>query len=102
MDQATPPRLDELNRQWVDSQVFLDFWRPDWKTTFTPLYASTPHWQRLWCAGRGRPGQESFLRGDLLCQMGLYSDRLCVPCPKARIEILTRLHGLGRVPHRRN
>ena len=43
-------------------------------------------------AGQGRPNNGFFARVALLFKSGFAADRLCVSCPEARIEIITRLH----------
>ena len=92
LDPATPAWLSQLQNEWVNPKQFLDLWRTDWATTFAPLYSATRKWQRLWRQGQGRPQQGCFVRGNLLYRVGHYSDRLCVPCPAAQIEILKTLH----------
>ena len=90
-DPATPVWLEQFQNEWVDPTAFLDLRRPDWKATFKPLYVAGS-WQRLWRDGKGRPRQGYFVRGDIFFKVGFYSDRMCVPCPAARVEILRRLH----------
>jgi len=97
-DPVTPAWLEQLQSEWVDPTVFLDLWRPDWEVTFKPLYV-TGCWQRLWRAGKGCPRQGYFVRENLLFKVGSYSDRLCVPCPEARVEILRRLHDSALAGH---
>ena len=63
------------------------------------MYNSTARWQRLWRNGRGLPLQGYFVRDGLLFKSGFYSDRLCVPCPTARIEILRKLHDSALAGH---
>jgi len=47
-DPDTPAWLSRLQDEWVNLKGFLYLWRPDWKTTFAPLYSATRKWQRLW------------------------------------------------------
>ena len=54
------------------------------------MYAASPKCQRVWRNGVGLPRQGFFVRDKLLFKTGFCSDRLCVPCPKARLEILKK------------
>ena len=83
----------------VNPTAFLDLWRDLLKTSLAPLYEETPKWQRLWRNGQGTPLRGFFVRGGLLFRTGCYCDRLCVPCPEARVEILKGLHGSALAGH---
>ena len=95
----TPPWLARLHEEWVSPTEFHTLWQPRWKETSSPLYAATPKWQRLWRNGAGRPHQGFFVRDNLLFKVGFFTDRLCVPCPDARIEILRQLHDSAMAGH---
>jgi len=94
-----PGGLSSEPDEWVSPQEYLDLWRPNWTETFSPLCAAVERWQRLRRHGNGRPRQGYFVRGGLLFKIGFYSDRLCVPCPKARVVILRQLHDSALAGH---
>jgi hypothetical protein len=98
-EQATPPWIADLQREWVDPTEYLALWNPDWAQTFEPLYASTRKWQRVWRQGKGRPHKGWHVRGNLLYRTGIKGDRLCVPCPDAQIAILKLLHDSSMAGH---
>ena len=99
VDPATPPWLAQLQDEWTKPTKFQDLWRDNWKTDFAALYAVTPQWQRLWRHGQGLPQRGYFVRGGLMFKIGCYCDRLCVPCPGTRIEILRSLHDCALAGH---
>jgi hypothetical protein len=96
---VSPPWLEQLQIEWVDPLEFLDLWQPDWKKTFAPMNAAPPKWQRVWRNGIGLPRQGYCVRDKLLFKTGFYSDRLWVPCPKANLEILKKLHDSALAGH---
>jgi hypothetical protein len=98
-DPVSPAWLEQLQDEGVCPTQFLDLWQPDWNKTFAPLYAASPKWQRVWRNGIGLPRQGYFVRGKLLYKTGFYSDRLCVPCPEARLAILRHLHDSALAGH---
>ena len=98
-DQVAPPWLEQLHEESVNPTAFLDLWRDDWQTSFKPLYSETPKWQRLWRNGQGTPQRGFFVSGGVMFRAGCYCDRLCVPCPDARIEILRGLHDSALAGH---
>lgn len=96
---VAPPWLEQLHEERDNPTEFLDLWRADWKTSFAPLYAERPKWQRLWRNGQGTPQRGFFVRGGLMFRTGCCCDRLCVPCPEARIEMLRGLHDSALAGH---
>ena len=63
IDPVTPPWLEQLHKESANPTAFLDLWWDDLKTSFKPLYAKSPKWQRLWRNGQGTPQQGFFARG---------------------------------------
>ena len=99
IDPAIPPWFEQLHEECVNPTEFLDRWRDDWKTPFAPLYAETLKWQRLWRNGHGTPQRGFCVRGGVMFRTCCYCDRLCVPCPEARGEILKGLHDFSLAGH---
>jgi len=95
----TPEWLEDLRKEWLDPREFRNLWQDDWVSRFKPLYSSTLAWRRVWRKGQGLQAQGYFVRDNLLFKLGPYSDRLCVPCPDARVAILQRLHDLPIAGH---
>ena len=96
---VTPPWLAQLHEEWVKPTKCLDLWREDWKTSFAPLYAEAPKWQRLWPDGQGTPQRGCFVRGGLMFRTGCYCGRLCVPCFEARIKFVRGSHDSALAGH---
>ena len=96
---ATPGWLQDLTKDLADPRELMSLRQDDWAWRFKPLYTSTEAWKRVWRKGKGLQAQGYFVRDNLLFKLGPYSDRLCIPCPDARIAILQRLHDSPMAGH---